>query len=102
VLLKKRDPVGVDSIRKTMNSENGRKRSVASTNQGMFRSVVDYDTEDQLRLAMMTAQCGDPDAETAAMIAAIREGQPVQKVRTLSMEKIPVLSCKSNGKDCTV
>jgi hypothetical protein len=61
----------------------GRKRSAAyNTNaSGQYRSVVDYDTEEDIRQALLTAQggmiLGD---EVLAMIAALQEGEPVQKV----------------------
>jgi hypothetical protein len=61
----------------------GRKRSVAyNTNaSGQYRSVVDYDTEEQVRQALVTAQGGMIlDDEVQAMVAALQEGQPVQKV----------------------
>jgi hypothetical protein len=60
---------------------NGRKRSSFSTNSGAYRSVVDYDTEDDLRAAMIAAQ-NNPSDSMAAMIAAIEQGEPVQKVCT--------------------
>jgi hypothetical protein len=63
----------------------GRKRSAAyNTNaSGQYRSVVDYDTEQDIRQALVTAQGGMlPDDEVQAMIAALQEGQPVQKVNS--------------------
>jgi hypothetical protein len=64
-----------------------RKRSAASTNNGIYRSVVDFDSEEELRRAMMIPQGGGIGGgtstlteEMAAMIAAIADGQPVQKV----------------------
>jgi hypothetical protein len=60
---------------------NGRKRSSFSTNSGIYRSVVDYDTEDELRAAMVAAQ-NNPSNSMAALMAAIEQGEPVQKVWT--------------------
>jgi hypothetical protein len=66
----------------TAGRRSSRKRSASSTNTGPYRSVVDYETTDDLRAALMTAQCDTPpDDNVAAMIAAIHDGQPVQKVR---------------------
>jgi hypothetical protein len=55
------------------------------------RSVVDYDTEEQLRHALLHLSgsgVGDGgnhvvNADLIAMVAAIQEGQPVQKVNGL-------------------
>jgi hypothetical protein len=65
-----------------------RKRSAtASSRAGVYRSVLDYQTEDELRAAMLTAQGGGGNgngllmgAEINEMILAIQDGQPVQKV----------------------
>jgi hypothetical protein len=61
----------------------GRKRSAAyNTNaSGQYRSVVDYDSVEDIRQALLTAQGGMIlDDEVLAMIAALQEGEPVQKV----------------------
>jgi hypothetical protein len=71
-----------------------RKRSASSTNTGPYRSVVDYETADDLRAALMTSQCNTPpDDNVAAMIAAIQDGQPVQKVRTKSVDCMCMFPC---------
>jgi hypothetical protein len=70
----------------TIGGRSARKRSASSTNTGPYRSVVDYETTDDLRAALMTRKCDTPpDDNVAAMIAAIQDGQPVQKVRAKSM-----------------
>jgi hypothetical protein len=63
---------------------SSRKRPAHSTNQGPNRSVVDYDTEDQLREAMTsfvensnTNSCSE---QLSPLLDEIHEGQPVQKV----------------------
>jgi hypothetical protein len=63
----------------------------SSSNRGPreHRSVVDYDTEEQLRHALLHLPgngIGDGgnhvvSADLIAMVAAIQEGQPVQKVK---------------------
>lgn len=58
--------------------DHNRKRSAASSNLGPNRSVVDYETEEQLRLAMMAVE--DCSPELVSMLSGIQEGQPVQKV----------------------
>jgi hypothetical protein len=71
----------------TTGAPPGRKRrSAYNTNvSGKYRSVVDYE-EDELRLAMVTAQGGGNgdglllSDEMNEMILAIQDGQPVQKV----------------------
>ena len=64
-----------------------RKRSVHSTNQTPHRSVVDYDTEEQLREAMLSfisdvegESNGSCSAQLSALLGEIHDGQPVQKV----------------------
>jgi hypothetical protein len=53
-------------------------RSVSSSNPGPNRSVVDYETDELLQMALMaTENCS---TELASMLAEIEDGQPVQKV----------------------
>ncbi len=73
----------------TSSSEGGgsRKRSAHSTNPSQYRSVVDFDTEDELREAMLTFLSdvdgdlnGSCSAQLSALLGEIEDGQPVQKV----------------------
>ena len=73
----------------TSSSEGGgsRKRSAHSTNPSQYRSVVDFDTEDELRDAMLTFLSdvdgdlnGSCSAQLSALLGEIQDGQPVQKV----------------------
>lgn len=64
-----------------------RKRSMHSTNQSPFRSVVDFDTEEQLREAMLSfisdvdgENNGSCSAQLSALLGEINDGQPIQKV----------------------
>jgi hypothetical protein len=71
----------------TSTSNASRKRSSASSNQGPHRSVVDYDTEEQLREALLSFlndddedTCRDCSSQLTSLLSEIQEGQPVQKV----------------------
>ena len=55
--------------------DHNRKRSASRCNLG---SVVDYETENDLHIALMAVEEGSP--ELNAMLAKIQGGQPVQKV----------------------
>jgi hypothetical protein len=70
-----------------MSKRNVRKRSVHSTNPTPYRSVVDYDTDEQLREAMLSflsdiedENTGSCSAQLTALLGDIQDGQPVQKV----------------------
>lgn len=57
----------------------GQKRPARSSNAGPSRSVNDYETEEQLRRALMEVDVSLDDDCTPIMLE-IAEGQPVQKV----------------------
>jgi hypothetical protein len=60
----------------------GRKRSVAyNTNaSGQYRSVVDYDTEEQVRQALVTAQGGMIlDDEVQALLRRCKKDNPYKR-----------------------
>lgn len=77
---------GIDDSVTSSSSGGSRKRSATSTNEGPNRSVVDYDTEDQLRVALLSflndedENNQDCSAQLTSLLSEIREGQPVQKV----------------------
>jgi hypothetical protein len=75
-----------DGSATSASSDESRKRSAASTNQGSYRSVVDYDTEEQIFEALMLFLDDEVDhnqscsAQMNSLLSEIREGEPVQKV----------------------
>jgi hypothetical protein len=87
-----RTMIGTDSRKRssTSSSSIGSSGDADSSNRGPreHRSVVDYETEEQLRHALLQLSgngIGDGgnhvvNADLIAMVAAIQEGQPVQKV----------------------
>ena len=70
----------------SLSSSGSRKRSALSTNEGPNRSVVDFDTEDQLREALLSFLNEEDvsnqscSTQLTSFISEIREGQLVQKV----------------------
>lgn len=66
-----------------------RKRSALSTNEGPYRSVVDYDTEEQLFEALMLFLDDEVEhnqscsAQMTSLLSEIREGEPVQTVESM-------------------
>lgn len=75
-----------DGSASSSSSDRRRYRSAASTNQGSYRSVVDYDTEEQLFEALMLFLDDDVEhnqscsAQMTSLLTDIRGGEPVQKV----------------------
>jgi hypothetical protein len=71
-------------------------------NQGPYRSVVDYDTEEQLFEALMLFLDDEVDhnqscsAQMTSLLSEIRDGEPVQKVglrsQTAVIEHCPSLT----------
>ena len=57
----------------------GQKRPASRKNPGPNRSVNDFESEEQLRRALMAVE-GPLDDEHAPIMLEIEQGQPVQKV----------------------
>jgi hypothetical protein len=82
---------GIDDSTTSSSSGGSRKRSAMSTNEGPNRSVVDFDTESQLREALLTffndEEEINPNCSTqlSSILSDIREGQPIQKVCPVSI-----------------
>jgi len=64
------------------NYASSRNRSAQSTNQGPYRSVLDYHSADTLKEAMLEIDAEGPtsDDEFEARLQTIADGQPVQDV----------------------
>jgi hypothetical protein len=83
-----------DGSASSASSDRRGKRSATSTNQGPYRSVVDYDTEEQLFEALMLFLDDEVEhnqscsAQMTSLLTEIREGEPVQEVSFMSEIRI--------------